>query len=274
MNPLSIHNPFPGAASFHVETSVSTMDDARKIARLGFPPGTVIIADAQSAGRGRFPDREWLSRPGESVLATLVLGPEAAGIEALPLRIGLALCRAIGILAVQMEKNPGPPALKWPNDVLMDGRKVAGILCESSPEATFIGFGINVSQRAFPEGLAAKATSLALAMDAGPPGLDRFRILELVLDQVSLVLREPGWHDEAESFLWRKGEEVSFLSGLPEKGEVIAGRLAGLDPSGALVIDTGQGSGPRTLVSGELSFPVTEEAGTARVDRNGSDHIR
>lgn len=269
MTNLAIRNPFPGAASFRVTTTGSTMDDARKLAKTGFPPGTVIVADAQSSGRGRFEDRQWRAEPGEGLLATLFLGPEAARIPGLPLRIGLAICRALGMLGVRLGKGSfSAPALKWPNDVLLGGRKVAGILCEASPDGTFIGFGINVGMTGFPPELERKATSLALAMGTEADTLDRFRILELVLDQISMVLVESSWREEAESILWKKGEKLRFQNGLPETGEVIEGRLVGLDPSGALLIDSGGPSGPAAYAAGELIVDWP-----ARVDRNGSDHI-
>jgi BirA family biotin operon repressor/biotin-[acetyl-CoA-carboxylase] ligase len=272
MKPLAIANPFPGASSFHVGTTSSTMDEARRLARAGFRPGSVIVADEQSAGRGRFADRAWRAPPGEGLLATLVLGPEAALIPALPLRIGLALCRTIDGLA----GRPGKPAaaLKWPNDVLLGGRKVAGILCEASPEGTFIGFGINVGMESFPTELADKATSLALALGRKTAELDRFHILELALGQIGLVLEDARWREEAEAVLWMKGKRVRFLSGLPESRNVVEGVLEGLDPTGALLIDPGKPSGPAAFAAGELivEWPASA-APSARVDRNGSDHI-
>jgi len=301
MKPLAIANPFPGASSFHVEVTSSTMDEARKLAKAGVRPGSVIMADEQSAGRGRFADRAWRAPPGEGLLATLILGPEAALIPALPLRIGLALCRVIGGLAgkagqeggdkggasfaggpAKAEKPcsaaaPGQAAsfpaavLKWPNDVLLGGRKVAGILCEASPEGTFVGFGINVGMESFPPELAAKATSLALALGSEAAGLDRFRILELALGQIRLVLEDSRWREAAEAILWMRGARVRFQDGLPESGKVVEGILVGLDPTGALLIDPGRPAGPSAHAAGELI--VDWPALPARVDRNGSDHI-
>jgi len=272
MKPLAIANPFPGASSFHVETTASTMDEARRLARTGVGPGSVIMADEQSAGRGRFADRAWRAPPAKGLLATLILGPEAARIPALPLRIGLALCRTIDSLA----GRPGGPAsvLKWPNDVLLGGRKVAGILCEASPEGTFVGFGINVGMESFPPELADKATSLALALGKEAGELDRLRILELALGQIRLVLVDSRWREEAEAILWMRGERVRFLNGLPESDDVVEGILEGLDPTGALLIDAGKASGALAYSAGELivDWPACP-ARPARVDRNGSDHI-
>lgn len=270
MKPLAIANPFPGASSFHIETTTSTMDEARRLARAGVRPGSVIMADEQSAGRGRFADRAWRAPPGEGLLATLILGPEAALIPALPLRIGLALCRTVDSLAKGQDDPGGRPiaTLKWPNDVLLGGRKVAGILCEAAQEGTFIGFGINVGMKSFPPELAAKATSLALALGREAGTFDLSRVLELALGQIRLVLDGSRWREEAEAILWMKDSRVRFQNGLPKRGEVIEGRLAGLDPSGALLIDPGKPSGPSAYAAGELLVDWP-----ARVDRNGSDHI-
>jgi BirA family biotin operon repressor/biotin-[acetyl-CoA-carboxylase] ligase len=272
MEPLAIRNPFPGAASFHFLETTSTMDEVRRLAKLGFPIGTTVVADSQSLGRGRFPERKWESEPGENLLATILLGAESARIPGLPLRIGLALCRGIDLFAIQVgDYPPSPPALKWPNDALIGDRKVAGILCEATAEGTFVGFGVNVNQRKFHHGLARKATSLALALarpDAAPP-LERFRLLEVILDQVAIVLGESSWREEAEAILWRRGEWVRFQNGLPEAGDIVEGRLAGLDPTGALLIATRPDLPPLSLAAGELLLPPS-----TRVDRSGSNHIR
>jgi BirA family transcriptional regulator, biotin operon repressor / biotin---[acetyl-CoA-carboxylase] ligase len=272
MEPLAIRNPFPGAASFRFLETSSTMDEARRLVRLGFPLGTTLVADSQTAGRGRFPERKWLSQPGENLLATVVLAPEAARLPGLPLRMGLALCRAVDLFMIQAGLYPpAPPELKWPNDVLVEGKKLAGLLCEATAEATLVGLGVNVNQRRFPAELSHRATSLALCLSRSEKAedLDRFRLLELVLDQVAVVLREGTWREEAEALLWRRGEWVRFQNGLPEKGDIVEGRLAGLDPTGALLIETEKGKAPQAFLAGELLLLKA-----ARVDRSRSNHIR
>ncbi len=246
------------------------MDEARRLARLGFAEGTFIGAEWQTAGRGRLPERVWEAERGKNLLGTLILAPEAARIPGFTLRIGLALCRSVDIFCIQEGFAPlEDPRLKWPNDVLVGGKKLAGILCEAAPEATYAGFGINVNQAGFSPGLEAKATSLSLLRPGRGPDLDRDRFLELVLDQIRLVLGESSWKEEAEAVLWRRGEAVRFLRGLPEREDIVEGRLLGLDPSGALLILPAAGGPPLPLVSGEL-LPPRE----SRVDRSGPNHIR
>jgi BirA family biotin operon repressor/biotin-[acetyl-CoA-carboxylase] ligase len=272
MEQLPVRNPFPGAASFYLLETTSTMDDAKKLVRLGFPPGSVVAAGSQSAGRGRFPDRVWEAEGEANLLATLILAREAALLPGFPLRMGLALCRAVDLFCLQSGYYPpSPPELKWPNDVLIGDRKLAGILCEATAEATFAGFGVNINQRSFPGALAAKATSLVQALGLGEtaPPLDRFRLLELVLDQISLVLAETGWKEEAEALLWKRGERVRFQEGLPESNSIVEGRILGISPEGALLIDVAGEKQPRALSAGEL---ILTEA--PRVDRGDYNHIR
>lgn len=254
METLSIMNPFPGAASFHIVETTSTMDEARHLARLGLPPGTVIAADRQHAGRGRLPGRNWEAPPEEALLATLILGGATTSLPGLPLRIGLAIARALTIMAIRLGYCCVElPELKWPNDVLIGDKKLVGILCEAAENRVFVGFGLNLNQRSFPPELAGKATSLALAAGLGPDEtIDRFAVLELALEQIFLVLAEEGWREEAEMILWRRGEEVGFLSGIPEDGNTYRGRLEGLGADGSLLLRLGATSAPRAFLAGEL----------------------
>lgn len=277
MEPISIKSPFPGAAVFFLPETSSTMDEARKLVKLGFPSGTAVMADRQESGRGRFPDRKWQAEGGKNLLCTLILGPEAAGLSGFPLRIGLAICRAVDLFSIQLGLYPAAsPALKWPNDVLIADRKLAGILCEASGDAVYVGFGINLNQTAFPPELAKKATSLALAlgMKDGDEPLDRFRFLELVLDQIALVLGESAWRREAEALLWRRGERCRFLSGLPESNCVVEGEITGLSDSGSLLIRADGNPLPQAFPAGEILMPESPVFKGPRVDRNASNHIR
>jgi BirA family transcriptional regulator, biotin operon repressor / biotin---[acetyl-CoA-carboxylase] ligase len=154
-----------------VESTTSTNDDAKQAAREGAPSGAAFIADAQTGGRGRL-GRTWHSPPGENLYASFVLRPSLPPNAApvVTLAAGLAVADAVAPLV------PGRTvALKWPNDVLVDDRKVAGILTEanlSDARASWIviGVGINVRTTTFPAEVALRATSLALA---GADDLDR-----------------------------------------------------------------------------------------------------
>jgi len=269
MEPISIQNPFPGAGCFLVRETDSTMNEARHLAHLGFPSGTAVAADIQSAGRGRFAERLWESAPGENLLATILLAPEYALQPGFTLRVGLALCRSLGLFCLQQGvERAERPSLKWPNDVLMGGKKISGILCESAAEGLLVGVGLNVNQRSFSPALAQRATSLALSLGAREE-LDRWRLLELLLGQLRIALEEEEWRGEAESFLWRRGESVRFLVGLPEREEIVEGILEGIAPSGALLLHPEGKNRAEEYLSGELLPPELP-----RVDRSGAFHIR
>ena len=138
----------------HRRVTASTNADARSGA-----PGDVFTADEQTAGRGRL-DHAWHSAPGANLVLSAVLdvsglAPDEAAT--LPLVAGLAVLRALSPLAPDT-----PFSVKWPNDVLAGGRKIAGILCERVQDAVIVGIGANVNQTEFPVDISARATSLAL----------------------------------------------------------------------------------------------------------------
>ena len=133
----------------HKSETVSTNLDAR-----AGVSGDVFTADYQSAGRGRL-DHKWMSRAGENLMMSVVLGVEGldpAAVATLPLVIGLSVTEAL--------ERFGELKLKWPNDVLCDGRKLSGILCERFGDNVIAGIGVNVRQREFPADIL--ATSVAL----------------------------------------------------------------------------------------------------------------
>jgi BirA family biotin operon repressor/biotin-[acetyl-CoA-carboxylase] ligase len=144
------------------ETIGSTNDEAKRLAAEGAPEGTVVVALEQTAGRGR-QDRSWLSEPGKNLTFTIVLRPRIA-----PASLGVVSLYASAATAECVTSLAGKPAgCKWPNDVVLSGRKIAGILCESSISAAgvafaVVGIGLNVNQEVFPAGLAARSTSVAI----------------------------------------------------------------------------------------------------------------
>src|SRR5256714_3422110 len=163
-----------GRPRVHHRATDSTNERARELAAAGAPHGTIVTADEQSAGRGR-QGRTWVAPAGSAVLMSLVVrdfGPETL----LPLAAPLAVCDACeAVAAVECR-------IKWPNDVWIGGRKVAGILVEGRPQEGWavVGIGLNVSTTAgeFPEELRAVATSLAAA--AGDR-FDRDTVLDALL---------------------------------------------------------------------------------------------
>jgi BirA family biotin operon repressor/biotin-[acetyl-CoA-carboxylase] ligase len=151
-------------------------------ARSGAPRGSLFVADEQTAGRGRR-GNAWLARPGESLLFSLLVRPklELAQTSALTLAIGLGLRDALGPL-VQDTVH-----IKWPNDLYVNNRKLAGVLLESQLQgdrlqAVVVGVGLNVATRDFPTEIAARATSLALL---GASNVEREPLLQTLLNAIS-----------------------------------------------------------------------------------------
>lgn len=256
MEPIGIKNPFPGASALLIERTESTQEEARRLAAAGLPPGSLVAADSQTAGRGRFPERRWESEAGKNLLFTIYLDASAATLPGLPLRVGLALCAAVSDYASRMGGHfPSPPRIKWPNDLLFGDRKAAGILCEAGPEGVFAGVGLNCNQGSFPPELESKATSLAKELGRE---VSRWAILELFLEFLQRALVDPYWRDEVEKRLWRRGETLSFLPGTEGRGEgrkgtAIVGILEGIDESGSILLRREEEKKARPYPSGELT---------------------
>jgi BirA family transcriptional regulator, biotin operon repressor / biotin---[acetyl-CoA-carboxylase] ligase len=158
--------PVAAPALVRLRRVESTQTVAFTLAADGASDRTVVIAEAQSAGRGRR-GRTWHDEPGASLLTSIILRPRLtpARLPMLSLTAGIAVAEAL-------ERVTGlSPRLKWPNDVLVDGRKLAGILLESrlgtsslgAAPLVVLGIGVNLAQRAFPAELADRATSVFLA---------------------------------------------------------------------------------------------------------------
>jgi BirA family transcriptional regulator, biotin operon repressor / biotin---[acetyl-CoA-carboxylase] ligase len=231
-----------GRAWRHVRECASTNDEAAAWARAGAPHGAVVVADAQTRGRGRL-GRRWHSPPGESLYFSVVLRPpiEPARVPPITLAAGVAVAEAVAAAAELA------PSLKWPNDVLAGGgRKLAGILTEMASqrdrvEHVVVGIGVNVNVAAFPDELAATATSLRLAR-AG-------REVDAAAFAATLCARLERWIDE---FVARGAAPVveawrayaSFLGReirVSTSGAPLTGRAEDIAPDGALLLRAADG---------------------------------
>jgi BirA family biotin operon repressor/biotin-[acetyl-CoA-carboxylase] ligase len=265
MKKIPLNNPFT-APVFHLETTGSTMLDARTLAARGMPHGAVVAADVQEAGRGRVANRPWKSEKGQNLLFTILLRyPGIAAIPpALTLKTGLALALAIEDFASTLQ---GRLQVKWPNDVMipLPGNvfgKTAGILTEGDGENVYVGVGVNVGQTEFPVGIRNKAASIALALGktgAGEAGIlssdSRFRLLESFLHRLYAEIEEPSttgadWRERLEERLYLKGQWIRFIAGTADSGMVAEGVICGIGPGGELRIQ-GQ-NGTEAFVTGEL----------------------
>ena len=239
-----------GAPVLYLERTVSTMEDALRLREQGYPSGTVVAAGFQERGRRRFPERVWDAEPGRNLLFTLQLDlPPGLPVQCLPVLAGLAL-------SLTVEERFGlATRVKWPNDLLHDGRKLAGVLCEAhsrppGPLFVLVGVGLNCNQRSFP--WAGRACSLAglLGREVELPAL-----LEAVLGTLAAVLRDPAWQPKLESRLYGVGR-AAFVRPVGE-GEVLRGVVQGVAGDGALLLRV-DGS-PRAVYSGELSVQLEAE---------------
>jgi BirA family biotin operon repressor/biotin-[acetyl-CoA-carboxylase] ligase len=226
---------------------VSTSDRVKALARAGAPEWTAVLADRQTGGRGR-EGRTWASPAGGLYLSVL-LRPCFEKVGLLPLAAGVAVAEAAGELGVQAE-------LKWPNDVLASGRKLAGILSESASgpggvEWVVLGIGVNVAldPAAVAPELAGAVTSLRAEGAAGAPVED---VAAAVLGHLGVwydaLGSSPGrvvsaWRARAAPW-WGDGVEIRTGSG------GLAGRLIEVDDDGALVVEVD--GRPRRLLSGEV----------------------
>ncbi|MBA3891409.1 MAG: biotin--[acetyl-CoA-carboxylase] ligase, partial [Gemmatimonadaceae bacterium] len=171
------------------ETVPSTMDVAHALAETGAPAGTVVLADAQEAGRGRH-GRTWTSEPGRGVWLSVVERPDdTSGTDVLSLRIGLAIAEVLEELA------PAPIRLKWPNDVFVADGKLGGILSEGRwrsgrLEWLVIGVGVNVHAPA--------TASAGVRAGALRPGVTRLAVLERLVPAIRAAAAAAGPLDAGE----------------------------------------------------------------------------
>jgi BirA family transcriptional regulator, biotin operon repressor / biotin---[acetyl-CoA-carboxylase] ligase len=221
----------------------STQTVAATLADAGAPDLTAVVAEHQTAGRGRY-GRAWLDEPGANLLLSIVLRPR------LPVDRFPTLGLAVGVAVVDaLARSTGVRArLKWPNDVLLDGRKLAGILLESRlgpPPAVLVGIGLNVAQERFPVEVAGQATSLALA---GVREVDRERLLAAVLEAVDDWRRRL----EQQGFAPVRARWCALADTLGRAVTIdgVAGTAVELDDGGALVVD--DGTRRRRVVAGDV----------------------
>jgi len=224
----------------HIELEVcdSTNDEAARLARAGARHGTVVTARSQRAGRGR-DGRAWASPRDAGLYLSAVIRPPLPLVDVPPitLAIGVGLCDAARAMGA-------PAVLKWPNDALVHGKKLAGVLVEAHSqgprlEAIIVGIGVNLSAGALPPALA--ATAITLDQAAGAP-IDRAAFLAQLLAHVECWIDRyiasglpsiaPAWHA-------RMAAGISARARVD--GAELCGEVAGLDGDGALLLRDASG---------------------------------
>mgnify|MGYP001164785387 CR=1 FL=1 len=235
----------------------STNRYALDAARAGEPPGLVVVADHQQAGRGRR-GRAWAAPAGSSLLVSILLAPPPAPdrVQLLTMATGLALVASVRSVA-------GFDAeLKWPNDLVVGDRKLAGLLAETDVRdgrvrAVVVGIGCNVTWEGYPDWLAETAT--ACDREAGHP-VDRGELLDVVLDELARRLADLG--AVAADYRARLGTlgravRVELATG------VLEGVATGIDDDGRLVVTPHDGA-PVVVAAGDVVHlrPITDRGPT------------
>jgi BirA family biotin operon repressor/biotin-[acetyl-CoA-carboxylase] ligase len=246
-----LHTEWAGQELFCYDTIDSTNTKAKELAEQGYPSGTLVVADQQIAGKGRR-GRSWESPSGCGIFMTLMLKPDINPNNASMLTLVAALATAKAITDV----TGADARIKWPNDIVIDGRKICGILTEMSAQFDYInhiviGIGVNVHNEQFPEEIRGTAGSLLLACGR------RFHRAQLIarflerFEESYAVFRQTedleGLMKEYNALLVNANQQVRVL----DPKEPFEGKAIGITKKGELIVDTWES---RKLVSsGEVS---------------------
>lgn len=247
-----LHGTIFGRNIHHFYKTGSTNDLAMDAASAGAPEGSVFLAEQQTAGRGRG-GHEWHSAQSVGIYCSVVLRPTLPPSDVLVLSLAAGLAVQTAIRDVDPRVRPD---LKWPNDLLIDGKKFCGILTEMNAEVTrvrhvVVGVGVNVNQATFPTDLQAVATSLRLATGSEWSRVELCAALLKSLDREYRELTESA--SAHESILRRFSEGSSSVAGVRvtvDENAGFEGVTEGLDSRGFLQVRTA--AGLRTVLSGTV----------------------
>lgn len=235
----------------------STNELAKKISFKGAADGTVVVAEEQTGGKGRL-ERNFFSPKGKSILFTLLLRPRCMAKDApkFTLMAAVAVVKALERFNLHTE-------IKWPNDIMYDGRKLVGILTEMSAEigqvkCIIVGIGINVNfkREDFPESIREIAASLS---EIAGKELNRAAIFRAVLEEFEKLYLKNNFKEVFK--IWRQynntlGKKVTVLSA--DTGDIFTGTAVDIDADGALIVDTDEGK--KTVYAGDVSVrPLNSE---------------
>ncbi len=230
----------------------STNTRAKALAARGAPEGTLVVSEKQEKGRGR-KERNWFSPSQEGIYASLILRPNIAQRDAPKITFLTAVAAAEALLSLTQLKV----SIKWPNDILVNGKKVGGILTEISPERgaidyAVVGLGLNVNTSRFPDDIREKATSIL--METGKP-FSRVQLIREYLrwyEQYYEVCKGVGFEPVMER--WR---ELTDMIGrqiqVDVNGETYVGKVQHIDKDGALILEDDRGELHR-ISSGDVTM--------------------
>lgn len=246
-----IQNKWAGKNIYYYEETGSTNTDAKRFGEEGAAHGTVVVADKQNAGKGRR-GRAWQSPEGKDIYFTILLRPEFVPDKASGLTLVMALSVAQAIESCGLEAG-----IKWPNDVVLNGKKICGILTEMNVETDYIqyvviGVGINVNLDVMPEEIKETATSILL--ESGKK-MARAKLLQDVLERFEenyeryeKDLSLANMMEEYNGYLVNRNRQVRVLD---PKGEY-EGTARGINEYGELLVETGDGQ-TVAVYAGEVS---------------------
>ncbi len=242
-----------GREIFSYRSLKSTNDLAYRLAEEKVPEGTLILAEKQTAGKGRI-GRRWYSPPEKGIWMSLILRPDIPPAKA----PGLSLCTSLALAQTIKEKTGLEAKLKWPNDCLIAGKKIAGILLELSAELdrvnfVIIGVGINVnqSQKDFPRNLRGKATSIYLESGEKLLRVELLRSFLKNLEKIYVNFKTFGlkyYHAEIKRYSTLLGKKVRLLYGK----EKLKGKVVDIDENGSLILETRKGK--KIITAGEVTL--------------------
>lgn len=243
---------------WHFVSLPSTNDLAKDFARQGYPEGSVLLAETQTAGRGRL-GRAWESPLGTGIYLSLILRPPLPPTE-LP---KLTLTAAVAVVEALKEVTGLEVGIKWPNDILLDGKKLGGILTEMETESdqmsyVILGVGLNINTQVFPDYLQTLATSLA-STGRTYSRLGIVRAFLRLMDALYGNFLNQQFPEILDS--WRRaavtlGKPVTVKLGAQE----ISGLAVDVAPDGALLVEKPGGEIQR-IISGEIQGPLPVRSG-------------
>lgn len=204
--------------------------------------GAVLAAGHQSAGRGRIAGRTWDGKPDENLSFSIYLDAMLLPFKpvSLSIRTAFAVCAFLG------NEYKIEARVKWPNDVLVNGRKISGILLDARKNEIIIGCGINCVQTEFAP-FKTPATSLALEKNqADSPLIVLGKFLPFLYREIA----NPVLLETRTALVWMTGEQIEILTGHPESGQNKKGRIAGLNEDGSLRLESAAGT--ESIYSGEI----------------------
>lgn len=253
LEPL-LHTDFIGRNIIYLDSIDSTNTYAKKAAEESFKEGTVIIADEQTAGRGRL-GRHWVATRGKGIWMTIMLKPDILPFDAPKLTIAAALAVVKGLSGCcQLDAS-----IKWPNDIVSGGKKLCGILTEMSAEAdeikyVIVGIGINVNMGVEDFGPEVSSTATSISIESGKT-FSRKAVAASVLHKFEELYKDfikdgsiRHFLDEYKSRSAVLGKEIRVIS----KKEEISGLAVDISEEGHLVVKLADGS-EREIMSGEVS---------------------